>query len=120
MFRSVFYRTYDSEAKKAVNADEEFHKPTNDTTMGMRMANYDKLDVDGLIIPGNQVTGDDMIIGKTAAYQAIGNQVSRQTRKDASIALRHSEKGIIDAAMLTTNTEGNKFVKIRMRSVRIP
>jgi len=120
MFRSVFYRTYDASAKKAGNADEEFHKPSPETTVGMKLANYDKLDADGLIIPGHQVTGEDVIIGRTSTYSSIGKAISRQTRKDASMTLRQAEKGIIDAAMLTTDQEGNKFVKIRMRSVRVP
>ena len=77
MFRSVFYRTYNASAKKAGNADEEFHRPSPETTVGMKIACYEKLDADGLIIPGHQVSGEDVIIGRTSGYTSIGQNISR-------------------------------------------
>lgn len=60
-FRSVFFRTYhdrESVAEKIVKPDRRF-------TLGLKHGPYEKLDRDGLISPGTQVHGDDIIIGKT-------------------------------------------------------
>lgn len=59
-FRSVFFRTYNDKESHT----EVITKPDQKNTSGLKHGPYDKLDIDGLICPGTQVSGDDIIIGK--------------------------------------------------------
>ncbi|KAJ0986904.1 hypothetical protein J5N97_005260 [Dioscorea zingiberensis] len=122
-FRSLFFRSYrDEEKKMGTLVKEDFGKPNRENTMGMRHGSYDKLDDDGLAPPGTRVSGEDVIIGKTSPIpqDESQGQASRYTRRDHSTSLRHSESGMVDQVLLTTNADGLRFVKVRMRSVRIP
>ncbi|GBG87225.1 hypothetical protein CBR_g45284 [Chara braunii] len=142
-FRSIFYRSYrDEERKQGSLIKEEFEKPDKECTLGLRHGSYAKLDDDGLVFPGLRVSGDDVIIGKTVPLPSPSpedlemnsdavlrscsdsgmgsSHVSRFQKKDSSTVLRHSENGMIDQVLLTTNDEGLRFVKLRVRSVRIP
>ncbi|KAJ2121108.1 DNA-dependent RNA polymerase II [Coemansia sp. RSA 720] len=125
LFRSLYFRTYmDVEGKKAMGDMSTFEKPTRDTTLRLKHGTYEKLESDGLIAPGTRVTGGDIIIGKTMPIPVnsmeLGQRTTQHTKVDASIALRSTESGIVDQVLLTKNSDGTKFVKVRIRSTRIP
>ncbi|CAO3591342.1 unnamed protein product [Absidia cylindrospora] len=125
LFRSLFLRTYmDAEKKAGMMFMEEFEKPTRDNTLRLKHGTYEKLEEDGLIAPGTRVSGDDIIIGKTAPIpqesEELGQRTQSHNKRDASTPLRSTETGIVDQVMLTTNQDGLKFVKVRVRSTRVP
>jgi len=76
------------------------------------------------------VSGDDIIIGKSAMIRksdfpdsSPNDNMDRlliKTRKDCSTSIKHSEAGKIDQVVLTVNELGQRFAKIKMRSQRIP
>ena len=119
-FRSVFYRTYNDEEDCENRKRERFCRPAPSTTIEMRRGTYDKIDIDGLIYPGTRVSGEDIIIGKVVDLDTTKIDLGKKTQKDASVPLRRSECGIIDTVMITNNSAGAKFIKVKMRSVRIP
>ncbi|KAG5644623.1 DNA-dependent RNA polymerase II [Asterophora parasitica] len=125
LFRSIYYRSYmDLEKKSGIQQLEEFEKPIRDNTLRMKHGTYDKLEDDGLIAPGTGVAGEDIIIGKTAPIppdsEELGQRTRTHTRRDVSTPLKSTESGIVDQVLITTNSEGQKFVKVRVRSTRIP
>ncbi|KAF5312638.1 hypothetical protein D9619_002953 [Psilocybe cf. subviscida] len=125
LFRSIYYRSYmDLEKKSGIQQLEEFEKPTRENTLRMKHGTYDKIEDDGLIAPGTGVAGEDIIIGKTAPIppdsEELGQRTRTHTRRDVSTPLKSTESGIVDQVLITTNAEGQKFVKVRVRSTRIP
>ncbi|CAG8644198.1 1197_t:CDS:10, partial [Acaulospora colombiana] len=143
LFRSIFYRNYMDQEKKVVynwsrfeveraNVSsnegmlrmEEFEKPTRENVLRLKHGTYEKLEDDGLIAPGTRVSGDDIIIGKVTPIPSdaveLGQRLPSHSKRDASTPMRSTENGIVDQVMVTTNAEGMKFVKVRVRSTRVP
>nr|AJQ24545.1 RNA polymerase II subunit 2 [Periglandula ipomoeae] len=125
LFRSLFFRSYsDQEKKVGLNYTEVFEKPFHQSTLRMKYGTYDKLDEDGIVAPGVRVSGEDIIIGKTAPIdqenQDLGTRTSVHQRRDISTPLRSTENGIIDSVILTVNADNVKYVKVRVRTTKIP
>lgn len=125
LFRSLFFRAYlDQEKKIGMSVMESFEKPNRGDTLRMKQGTYDKLDSDGIITPGSRVSGDDIIIGKVAPIapdaEELGQRTKLHVKRDVSTPLRSTENGIIDQVLLTTNSDGLKFVKVRTRTTKVP
>jgi DNA-directed RNA polymerase II subunit RPB2 len=125
LFRSLFYRTYtDTEKMVGLTVVERFEKPMRSDTIGMRKGTYDKLDEDGIIAPGVRVSGEDIIIGKTAPLapeaEELGQRTKAHTKLDVSTPLRSTENGIVDQVLVSTSNDDLKFVKVRMRTTKVP
>ena len=126
-FRSLFYRCYTDEEKVVDrNSRERICKPDKEKTKMMRFAVYDKLDVDGMIKPGTRVSGDDIIIGKTCPLVSTtqpdvsAGRLDRNEFRDVSQSHRRTEDAVVDRVMLSTNEKGYRFVRVRVRNVRVP
>jgi DNA-directed RNA polymerase II subunit RPB2 len=128
LFRSFFFRTYSCKAEKSSedtnrtegNTAERIEIPSN---ISPRDADrYMKLDGDGIAIPGERVTGDDCLVGKTSpvAFQTSNNTVTRYDRINTSTYMRANESGYIDRVVVTTDDAENKFVKVKIRNMRTP
>ncbi|EJT48974.1 DNA-directed RNA polymerase II subunit RPB2 [Trichosporon asahii var. asahii CBS 2479] len=128
LFRSLYYRAYtDTEKMVGMQKVESFEKPDRNETLRMKHGSsdrYAKLDNDGLITPATNVNGDDIIIGKTAPIppdsEELGQRSATHTKRDVSTPMKSTEQGVVDQVMITTNADGLKFVKIRIRSTRVP
>ena len=126
LFSSSFYRTYMDEEKKnsATLEDEKFCKPQKYYANGkiytekMSHGSYDKLDENGIAIVNSFVDGNDIIIGKvTMLKDSIEGEPKA---RDLSTSLRSNESGIVDKVYKNSNGDGYNFVKVRVRSDRIP
>jgi len=126
LFSSSFYRTYVDEEKKnsATLEDEKFCKPQKFYPNGklytekMSYGSYDKLDENGLVKIGDYVDGNDVIVGKvTMLKDSIEGEPKA---RDLSTSLRMNENGIVDKIYKNSNGDGYNFVKVRVRSDRIP
>jgi len=127
LFRSLFFRSYtDSEMHVGINKVETFEKPLRSRTLRLKHGTYDKLDDDGLVAPGVRVSGEDIIIGKTAPISQGGDgrelcvTTGQFQKRDASTPLRSTENGIVDTVLLTVDQDNHKYVKVRVRTTKIP
>jgi len=125
MFRSMFVRAYAAEEKLMGSCTiQKFERPDPYLTLGLRRGDYSKLDVDGIIEPGSRVVGDDVLIGRTTPIQDesidMRQVLTGKTAQDCSITVRATEAGAVDQVAVTVNTRGQKMVKVRLRSLRIP
>ena len=112
LFRSVFYRTYKDELKTQGASTKETWEYNEDAN-GMRLANYEKIEQDGIVAPGDVVDGNDVLIGKTVCSDT-------SEKRDTSTIARHNEDGIVDKVLLTSSDSGANMVKIRLRKTKIP
>lgn len=126
LFRSVFFRSYNAhESKQGVNVTK-FEKPDmEDRThiRGLKRSDYSKLDVDGLVFPAERLYGDDIVIGQTMTLVASKDEEGRlvsATKKDTSTALRAQEFAVADTVMLSVDSDGHKFTKVKVRTFKTP
>jgi len=122
LFRSAFFRCYRDEEKNENNYfREKIEIPNRETCIAMKSQSYNKLDNDGIVAPGTRCSSNDVLIGKTVPLPKEENETEKRLkRKDISLTMRSNENGIIDKVMVTTNRNGNKLCKVRVRIVRIP
>jgi DNA-directed RNA polymerase subunit B len=125
--RTFFYRIYEAEAKQYPGGmRDNFEIPNaEDNIRGYKGEKpYRLLEEDGVVATESNVTGGDILIGKTSPprfmeeYREFENR--GPYRRDTSVSIRPSETGVVDTVVMTQSNEGGKMYKVRVRDLRIP
>jgi DNA-directed RNA polymerase II subunit RPB2 len=121
LFQATVYHTEKDEDKK-IQGDEEVRcKPDPNKTKGMKFANYDKVNHNGVIPENSLVEDRDIIISKILPIKENRNDHTKVIKyEDQSKIYRTKEETYIDKNYIERNGEGYNFCKVRLRIVRKP
>ena len=123
--RITVQRVFKAVVHKISSCDfEAFESPLSahkgQQCIGIRAeCDYTKIDHNGLLSEGIYVHNGDVLIGRVLyTTDDSGNRV----RRDRSIIMtcEDSENYIVDRVMVTTNRDGFRQVRVRLRSMRVP
>ena len=129
MGRSAFYRTYNAERRRFPGGQvEEIEVPGTglEEVKGLKPADaYSHLEDDGLPIPETELTGGDVLVGKTSPPRFLeetgaGSFLQAQERRESSMLVRHGEKGWIDNAYVTESLDSGRLIRVMVRSHKVP
>ncbi len=123
MGRSTYFRPYSTiELQYPGGLRDEITIPEKDVSAYRTEQSYRFLEDDGIAYPEANMDSGDVVIGKTTPpkFLSEARDISIQAKKEASVAIRQEEKGIVDAVFITVNNEGNKVVQVRARDHRLP
>jgi len=121
--RSSKFRPYTSiELNYAGGLKDEITIPNKDVSGYRTEESYRFLENDGIVYTEAELTEGEVVIGKVSPpkFLSEAREISIQTKKENSSAIRQEEKGTVDAVFITQDKEGNKIVQVRTRELRIP
>ncbi|MFH0832397.1 MAG: DNA-directed RNA polymerase subunit B [Candidatus Aenigmatarchaeota archaeon] len=123
--RSYFFRTYSTEEKKYWGIEKDEIKIPDKSISGYRTEEaYANLAEDGIINREISINSGDVLIGKVSPLRFFGPvegfMVEADSRRETSETIRYGEEGIIDNIIITETISGNKFIKVVVRSERMP
>ena len=122
LFQANIYHTEKDEDKQKVNGDEEIRcKPDPNKTKGMKFANYNKINSDGLVPENTLIENRDIIIAKVLPIKENKNDHTKVIKfEDQSKIYKTNEEVYVDKNFINKNGDGYTFAKVRLRALRRP
>jgi DNA-directed RNA polymerase subunit B len=122
---SSFFRIYKASCKQYLGGSKDRLTIPEAGIRGYHGADaYRQLESDGIIANEAEVTGGDILIGKTSPPRFMeeyrGLEVRGPQLRDTSVGVRPNEVGVVDSVFITKDIEGSQLIKIKVRSNRIP
>jgi DNA-directed RNA polymerase II subunit RPB2 len=113
---------YHTEKDEEQNGDDvKYGKPIDNITKGVKLANYDKVDSNGLVAKNTLIRNRDIILSKIQRIKENKNDNSKTVKYvDQSKTYKTIEETFIDKNYTDKNGDGYDFVKIKLRTYRKP
>lgn len=123
--RSHHFRTYTTESRRYWGGQKDSIRVPDKDTRGYKSEDaYKKLDQDGIVNPETYVDANEVIVGKTSPPKFLGSseevKMGLAAERETSKTVRHGESGKVDKIMITETEEGNKLIKTKLRTERVP
>lgn len=123
--RSSYFRTYESSENRYPGGQiDKFEIPPIETVGHLGDDAYKKLGEDGIIQLESFVGENDVIVGRTSPPRFLEEinefGVVQEKRREASVTIRKGKEGFVDKVFVTESEAGNKLVKVKVRSERVP
>lgn len=123
--RSVFYKTHETEERRYPGGQRDKFEIPAPTTQGYRDERaYRFLSDDGVVLPESTVDAKDVLVGKTSPPRFLEEisvfGVVEEKKRENSLAIKSGEEGIVDSVLISDSLAGQKLVKCRIRSIKIP
>ncbi|GAG91008.1 unnamed protein product, partial [marine sediment metagenome] len=112
LFRQVIYKGYKTVQKRTRSTTEEFTRPV--VRRDEPAERYSAIDENGIARLGSFVREGDCIIGKVRKNIVTGRV------ENASTYVGVGQEGIVDRVLVSTNPEGMRVVKVKLRQIRKP
>ena len=121
LFHATIYHTERDEDKK-INGDEEIRcRPIENKTKGMKFANYNSINHQGVVPTNSLIRDKDIILGKVIPIKENKNDMTKTIKyADQSKIFRTCEETYIDYNFVQTNGDGYTFAKTKTRAPRKP
>lgn len=124
MFRSFYYRTYETIKKRYWGGQEDEIAIPEPGIRGHRGESaYEDLAEDGIINPETSVNSDSVLVGKVSPLRFLSGEeftTDIDNKRETSVCVRHGEIGIVDDVNITETLDANQLIKVRIRDERIP
>jgi DNA-directed RNA polymerase II subunit RPB2 len=121
LFRTTYFSVYETHEEKIKTDDHLVEKKfTNienqmDNMTGVKLGfDYSKLDNQGLVKEGTEITDETIIIGMTS------NIPGSDKFTDHSETTKKGQLGIVHKTFITDGEEGTRIAKVKIREERIP
>ncbi len=125
LHRVAMFKTYETEERTYPGGQKDkIEIPTPDVVGYRGEDAYKHLGEDGIILPESEVYGKEVLVGKTSPPRFL-EEISvfgavEEKKRESSLALKAGERGKVDSVLITEGQSGNRIVKVRVRSIKVP
>ncbi len=125
LWRSTYYRPYVTEKLRYPGGQiDDISMPQKDIQGYTLEKDYRFLGEDGIIAPEIDVSGGDVLVGKTSPPRFLGKleafSAAANVRKDTSVRVRYGERGVVNKVIITESEDGQVLIKVDVREYRKP
>jgi DNA-directed RNA polymerase subunit B' len=123
--RVAMLKTYESEERVYPGGQKDkIELPTPDVVGYRGEEPYKHLGEDGIIYPEAEVHGKDVLVGKSSPPRFL-EEISvfgaiEEKKRESSLVMKAGEHGKVDSVLVTEGPSGNRLVKVRVRSIKVP